>query len=59
MFNTEKIKNSKNELKCRLVAKGFQDPMKDSIRKDSPTAGKSSLRLATTYLCNGFHCEII
>ena len=25
--------------------------MNDSIRKDSPTASKSSLRLATTYFC--------
>ena len=45
------MKDGKRTVKSRLVAKGFQDPMKDSIRKDSPTAGKTSLRLATTYIC--------
>ena len=36
--------------KARLVAKGFQDQSKSGIRSDSPTALKTSLRLATTYI---------
>ena len=39
-------------IKARLVAKGFQEPSKLSIRKDSPTALKTSLRLATTYIAS-------
>ena len=46
----EKVKDNKQVIKCRLVAKGFQDPSKDSIRKDSPTAAKTSLRLATAFI---------
>ena len=38
--------------KARLVAKGFQDPSKSTIRSDSPTALKTSLRLATTFICS-------
>ena len=38
--------------KARLVAKGFQDPSKSNIRSDSPTALKTSLRLATTFICS-------
>ena len=47
---SNKVKDNKQVIKCRLVAKGFQDPSKDEIRKDSPTASKNSLRLATTFI---------
>ena len=47
---TEKVKEGKRVVKCRLVAQGYQDPSKDFIRKDSPTAAKTSLRLATAYI---------
>ena len=48
---TEKIlANGTFGTKARLVAKGFQDPSKSNIRSDSPTALKTSLRLATTFI---------
>ena len=48
---TEKfLENGESGVKARLVAKGFQDPDKANIRSDSPTALKTSLRLATTYI---------
>ena len=31
--------------KARLVAKGFQDPDASTVRNDSPTCAKESLRL--------------
>ena len=50
---TEKACPSKDTtVKARLVAKGFQDPSITNIRSDSPTALKTSLRLATTYICS-------
>ena len=47
---SQKVIEGKRVVKCRLVAQGYQDPSKDFIRKDSPTAAKTSLRLATTYI---------
>ena len=50
---TEKSLQEGNRVtKARLVAKGFQEPSKESIRKDSPTALKTSLRLATTFIAS-------
>ena len=50
---TEKTMHDGNSaIKVRLVAKGFQEPSKAEIRKDSPTALKTSLRLATTFIAS-------
>ena len=42
---TAKDTPSGKAIKARLVAKGFQDPDSSSIRSDSPTCAKESLRL--------------
>ena len=42
---TEKIKNEKNVVKARLVARGFEENLNKDTRTDSPTCSKQSLRL--------------
>ena len=47
------------KVKARLVARGFEDPDRDELRRDSPTCGKSNFRLITSILSSNkwqVHC---
>ena len=49
--NTIKFVNGKRKVKCRLVARGFEENQKDLLT-DSPTCSKESLRMILTVLAS-------
>ena len=56
---TEKLKNGEPAVKARLVARGFEEDS-SSLRKDSPTCSRESVRLALTIASShGWNCETI
>ena len=55
---TNRISNGEQTIKARLVAKGFQDKDADTIRKDSPTCAKESLRIVLGIVAScGWTCK--
>lgn len=54
---TDKVKEGKNIIKARLVARGFEEDTRH-IRKDSPTCSKESVRLALSVAATfGWECH--
>ena len=56
----EKMEEKRKVAKARLVAKGFQDSDDSSVRTDSPTCSKYSLKLALAVIAtNGCKCNAL
>ena len=56
--HTRKQANGKVVVKARLVAKGFQDENSTTVRSDSPTCSKESLRVVLAVIAtNGWECN--